>query len=317
MAETDGGRDERAWQMLQRVVDNSVVEQRRARRWGIFFKLLTFAYLFGAIWLFYPREGMKPIAAERYTAMIRVDGVIAPEEFASANNITAGLRRAFEDERARAVMLAINSPGGSPVQAGYVYNEIRRLREKHPDKKVYAVISDVGASGAYYIAAAADEIYADPASLVGSIGVISASFGLTELMEKMGVERRLFTGGENKALLDPFSPLRPEQQALWQSVIDTTHRQFIERVRSGRGDRLKESPELFSGAVWSGEQAIELGLIDAFGSPGQVARDVVGAEEVVDLSVGRDPFKELLKRLGTSVGEGAARSLIAPSPLLR
>jgi protease-4 len=214
-------------------------------------------------------------------------------------------------------MLAINSPGGSPVQAGYVYNEIRRLREKHPDKKVYAVISDVGASGAYYIAAAADEIYADPASLVGSIGVISASFGLTGMMEKVGVERRLFTGGENKALLDPFSPLRPEQEALWQSVIDTTHRQFIERVRSGRGDRLKESPELFSGAVWSGEQAIELGLIDAFGSPGQVAREVVGAEEVVDLSVGRDPFKELMKRLGTSVGEGAARTLAAPSPLLR
>jgi protease-4 len=317
MAEAGKGQEDRAWQVLEKVVNHSVTEQRRARRWGIFFKLLTFVYLFGAVWLFYPRTGVKPITAESYTAMVRVDGIIAPEELASANNISAGLRKAFADKRSTAVLLAINSPGGSPVQAGYVYNEIKRLRQKHPEKEIYAVIADVGASGAYYIAAAADHIYADPASLVGSIGVISASFGVTGLMEKAGVERRLFTGGENKALLDPFSPLQEGQQQLWQAVIDTTHRQFIDRVKSGRGDRLKEDPQLFSGAVWSGEQALALGLVDGFGSPGQVAREVIGSEEVVDFSVGRDPLRELMRRFGASLGEGVARSLMLQGAELR
>src|SRR5690606_14549554 len=193
-------RDQRAWHTLEKVVNASVEEQRRARRWGIFFKLLTFIYLFVALALFLPRGDMSVVGGGKYTAIVRVDGLIADGEAASANNIVAGLRRAFEDENAVAVVLAINSPGGSPVQSGYVYDEVKRLRAKYPDKKLYAAIADLGASGAYYIAAAADAIYADQASLVGSIGVISSSFGFTGLMERVGVERRLFIGGENKAL---------------------------------------------------------------------------------------------------------------------
>lgn len=308
---------ERAWRVLEKVVSGSLDEQRRARRWGIFFKLLTFVYLFAAIWLFVPRDGIKPVSADSYTGLVRVEGVIASDELASADNIAAGLRAAFEDERAKAVILAINSPGGSPVQSGYIYNEIRRLRGEYPDKKLYAVISDIGASGAYYIAAAADAIYADQASLVGSIGVISGSFGVTGLMEKLGVERRLITAGDNKALLDPFSPLPESQRQLWQSVVDTTHRQFIERVKSGRGDKLKDDPLLFSGMVWSGEQALAMGLIDALGSPGQVARDVVGAEEIVDFSRGRDPLQQLLKGLGVEFGAGLAQGFATTAPQLR
>jgi protease-4 len=309
--------DERAWRVLERVVNRSLDEQRRARRWGIFFKLLTFAYLFAAIWLFVPRDGLTKAAAQSFTAMVRVDGVIAPEEMASANNVVAGLRAAFEEERAKAVMLVINSPGGSPVQSDYVYNEIRRLREKHPDKKLYAVIGDIGASGAYYIAAAADQIYAAPASLVGSIGVISGSFGVTGLMEKLGIERRLVTAGENKALLDPFSPFPEQQRQLWQSVVDTTHRQFVERVKRGRGDRLKDDPLLFSGMVWSGEQALALGLIDGLGSPGEVAREVIGTEEIVDFSRGRDPLHKLLRGFGVELGAGLAQGVASVTPQLR
>lgn len=308
--------DERSWRLLERTLDSVTAEQRRARRWGIFFKLLTFAYLFVALGLLVSGgKGTQSVTADRYTALVRVDGVIADGEDASADNIVTGLRRAFEDERAAAVMLSINSPGGSPVQSGYVYQEIQRLRAEYPDKKVYAVIRDIGASGAYYIAAAADEIYADRASLVGSIGVISGSFGVTELMEKLGIERRLFTSGPNKALLDPFSPLDERQREEWQAVIDLTHRQFVERVREGRGDRLRETPGLFTGMVWSGEQAVTFGLIDGLASPGQVAREVVGAEEVVDLSVGRPRFEQLLRRLGSSLGEGMMRAVLQVPPL--
>ena len=302
--------NERAWQTLEKVVNSSLVEQRRARRWGVFFKLLTFAYILVALVLLVPRGDFDGVGkTSAHTAMVRIEGMIADQEVASADNIARGLRRAFEDKHAVAVLLAINSPGGSPVQAGQVYDEIKRLRAKYPDKKVYAAISDLGASGAYYIAAAADQIYADQASLVGSIGVISSSFGFTDLMHKIGVERRLFTAGENKAMLDPFSPLPEEQQELWQAVIDTTHRQFIARVKAGRGNRLVDDPQLFSGAVWSGEQALKLGLIDGLGSPGSVARDVIGAEDIVDVSVGESPVKALLKNFGASFGAGFANQL--------
>jgi protease-4 len=303
---------ERAWQTLEKVVNSSLVEQRRARRWGVFFKLLTFAYLIVALLLLVvPRNDFAGIGSKTsaHTALVRVEGPIADQELASADNIARGLRRAFEDKHAVAVLLAINSPGGSPVQAGQVYDEIKRLRAKYPDKKVYAAISDLGASGAYYIAAAADQIYADQASLVGSIGVISSSFGFTGLMQKLGVERRLFTAGENKAMLDPFSPLPDEQQELWQTVIDGAHRQFIARVKAGRGNRLVDDPLLFSGAVWSGEQALKLGLIDGLGSAGSVARDVIGAEDIVDVSVGESPVKALLKNFGMSFGAGFANQV--------
>lgn len=312
----DTNKEDRAWRTLEQVVSASLDEQRRARRWGIFFKVLTFLYLFIALFLLIPRDAV-PTAGGPHTAVVRIEGPIADGEVASADNIVRGLRRAFDDTNAKAVLLAINSPGGSPVQAGYVYTEIKRLRGLHPDKPVYAVISDIGASGAYYIAAAADHIYADQASLVGSIGVISSSFGFTGLMEKLGVERRLFIGGENKALLDPFSPLPAQQQQLWQSLIDQTHRQFIERVKDGRGQRLKEDPQVFSGMVWTGEQALQMGLIDGLGSAGQVAREIIGAEKMLDVSVGESPLKALVRKFGVSVGAGLAGQLSQPETALR
>ncbi len=299
------------WKLIEKLVMQLGQEQRRARRWGIFFKLLTFFYLFLLLGLFSPdRLGkMDRSAGEGHTALVEVNGVIAHGELASADNIVTGLREAFEDEDAKGVVLRINSPGGSPVQSGYVYDEIKRLRGEHPDTKVYAVISDLGASGAYYIAAAADEIYADKASLVGSIGVVSAGFGFSEAMEKLGVERRLLTAGESKGFLDPFSPLKKRDVEFWREVLDTTHRQFIDQVRAGRGKRLKDVPELFTGLVWSGEQAVDLGLVDGLGSTSYVAREIIGAEKIVDYTPSRTPFDEYLGRFGTSIGKGLGQFL--------
>ncbi len=299
------------WKLIEKLVMQMGQEQRRARRWGIFFKLLTFFYLFLLLGLFAPdRIGrMDSKAGEGHTALVEVNGVIAHGELASADNIVTGLREAFEDEDARGVILRINSPGGSPVQAGYVYDEIKRLRGEHTKTKVYAVISDLGASGAYYIAAAADEIYADKASLVGSIGVISAGFGFSEAIEKLGVERRLLTAGESKGFLDPFSPLKEKDVAFWQEVLETTHRQFIDQVKAGRGKRLKEQPELFTGLVWSGEQAVDLGLVDGLGSASYVAREIIGAEKIVDYTPSRTPFDRYLGRFGTSIGHGIGQFL--------
>lgn len=259
-ASTDGagGADDKSWKLLEKTLLAGVQEQRRSRRWGIFFKLLTFVYLLVALLLFTPLMDMEKSATRGpgYTALIEVTGVIADKEPASADNIVGSLRAAFEDKKVKGVVLRINSPGGSPVQSGYVYDEIRRLRGLHPDTKLYAVISDLGASGAYYIASAADQIYADKASLVGSIGVTAAGYGFVGTMEKLGVERRTYNSGEHKSFLDPFQPQKPEETRFWQSVLDTTHRQFIASVKQGRGDRLKdkEHPELFSGLVWSGSR---------------------------------------------------------------
>lgn len=219
----------------------------------------------------------------------------------------------------KGVILRINSPGGSPVQSGYVYDEIRRLRSLHPDIKLYAVISDLGASGAYYIASAADQIYADKASLVGSIGVTAAGYGFVGTMEKLGVERRTYTSGEHKSFLDPFQPQKADETQFWQGVLDTTHRQFIASVKQGRGDRLKDKdhPELFSGLVWSGEQALPLGLIDGLGSASSVARDVIGEKELVDFTVEESPFDRFSKKLGASVAEKLALYMGFQGPTLR
>ncbi|WP_071870368.1 signal peptide peptidase SppA [Atopomonas hussainii] len=308
---SSGAKDDgKAWQLLEKVALAGLQEQKRARRWGIFFKFLTFAYLFIAIALFSPMAGLKGGSAKTgpHTAVIEVRGMIADQEEASADNIIGGLRAAFEDENTKGVVLRINSPGGSPVQSGYVFDEILRLREKHPDIKVYAVITDLGASGAYYIASAADEIYADKASLVGSIGVTAASFGFVEAMGKVGVERRVYTSGEHKAFLDPFQPQKDSETEFWQSVLKTTHQQFIASVKKGRGERLKadEHPELFSGLVWSGEQALELGLIDKLGGTSYVAREVIGEENIVDFTPQETPFDRFAKRLGASVAEHLA-----------
>jgi len=313
--------ERKSWRLLEKTLLAGVQEQRRARRWGIFFKLLTFIYLFGILALFSPLMDMDKAASRSasHTALVEVRGMIADKEAASADNVISGLRDAFEDRKTKAVILRINSPGGSPVQSGYIYDEIRRLRAEHPAIKLYAVISDLGASGAYYIASAADEIYADKASLVGSIGVTAAGYGFVGTMEKLGVERRTYTAGEHKAFLDPFQPQKPEETAFWQQVLETTHRQFIASVKQGRGERLKdkEHPELFSGLIWSGEQAKDLGLVDGLGSASYVARDLVGEKEIVDFTVQESPFDRFSKRLGASVAEHLALWMGFQGPSLR
>lgn len=302
-------------QVLESIVKESFAEQKRARRWGVFFKSLTFAYLFIALWLFYPGRFDEAGAADKpHTGLIRIEGVIAADKPANANSVAVGMRAAFKNEHAKAVLLAINSPGGSPVQAGYIYDEIVRLRKEYPDKKLYAVIADLGASGGYYIAAAADEIYADKASLVGSIGVTASGFGFVGSLDKLGVERRHFTAGEHKAFLDPFSPLKQTEVEFWKGVLATTHQQFIEVVKRGRGDRLKlqepaDEQNLFSGLVWTGQQALDYGLVDGLGSAGYVAREIIGEEDIRDYTPKRSPLEVLTKQLGTAVGWGLAEAL--------
>ncbi len=304
------GADEspKEWKLIEKLLLASGKEQRRARRWGIAFKLLTFVYLFALLFLLSPALKMDSAVGvvASHTALVDVRGVIAEGELASADHLVTGLRAAFDNKHTKGVILRINSPGGSPVQAGYVYDEIKRLRALHPQKRLYAVISDLGASGGYYIAAAADEIYADKASLVGSIGVISSSFGFSDAMKRLGVERRVFTAGESKAFLDPFSPMKEADTEFWQSVLSVTHQQFIDQVKRGRGDRLKEDDKLFSGLIWSGEQALQLGLIDGLGSTGYVARDIIGEEVIVDYTPKLSPFEQFTDRFGASVGRTMA-----------
>lgn len=294
------------WKLIEKVVTGLQDEHRRSRRWGVFFKLATLAYvIFIAVMLIAPMGDVVNGEQGPYAAIIEVDGVIAAAQDASADNIIMALRDAFDDDQVLGVVLRINSPGGSPVQAGYVYDEIERLKLIR-DIPVYAVIVDLGASGAYYIAAAADEIYADKASLVGSIGVVGSGFGFTEAMKKVGVERRLYTSGEHKGFLDPFSPENPEEKEFWQSVLKVTHNQFIEQVRKGRGDRLNETPDMFSGLVWSGEQALEMGLIDGLSSTSALVRDKFDTEETVSFTRQPDPWESLVQKLGMSIGAGLA-----------
>ncbi|MFH6568024.1 MULTISPECIES: signal peptide peptidase SppA [Pseudomonas] len=313
--------DDKSWKLLEKTLLAGVQEQRRARRWGIFFKVLTFCYLITVLVLFTPLLDMErtAVSGSGYTALIDVRGVIADKEEASADNLVTSLQAAFEDPKVKGVVLRINSPGGSPVQSGYVYDEIRRLRGLHPDTKVYAVISDLGASGAYYIASAADEIYADKASLVGSIGVTAAGFGFVGAMDKLGIQRRAYTSGEHKAFLDPFEPEKPDETKFWQGVLNVTHEQFIASVKQGRGDRLKdkEHPELFSGLVWTGQQALPLGLIDGLGNASSVARDVIGAKELVDFTVQESTFDRFSKKLGASVAQQLAMWMGFQGPTLR
>jgi protease IV len=305
---------EESW--VKALIKENFAEQKKTRRWGIFFKSLTFLYLFVVMVLFFNGQSNTLSDQQKapHTAMVKINGAIAADNEANANTIVSGLRAAFANQFSQAVMLVINSPGGSPVQAGYVFDEIQRLRLLHPDKKLYAVIAELGASGGYYIAAAADQIYADKASLVGSIGVTASSFGFVELMSKVGVERRHYTSGEHKAFLDPFSPTKESERDFWQEVLDVTHQQFIEVVKSGRGDRInldKDATKLFSGLIWNGEQALALGLIDGLGSPGFVARDIVKAENIVDYSLQPSTLEKLTKNLGISIGNGFAKQFIS------
>lgn len=301
----DPSNEHRDWLLVSAIAQESLKEQKKARRWGVFFKLFACAYItLIFVGIFQQSTNSDNSVAESHVAVIYLEGAIANNQPANARDLISGLRDAFENTYSKAIILSINSPGGSPVQSGYVYDEIRRLRGIYPEKKLYAVIGDLGASGGYYIAAAADEIYADKSSLVGSIGVTASSFGFVGLLEKLGVERRNYTSGEHKGFLDPFVPQREDEKVFWESVLNSTHEQFIKAVEDGRGDRLVRDEKLYSGLVWSGEQALEKGLIDGLGSPAYVAREVIQEDNVYDYTVRPTPFEEFSKKFGVAVGQG-------------
>ncbi|NRT57398.1 S49 family peptidase [Sphaerotilus uruguayifluvii] len=283
-------------------------DRRSSRRWNLFFRFGWLALGVFAAWSVYRDNHSSSTPTGPHTALVELRGEIAAEGQASAEVLLSGLKSAFEDAGAQGVILRINSPGGSPVQSGIVFDELRRLKEKH-HKKVYAVVEESAASGAYYIAAAADEIYVDKASIVGSIGVLMDGFGFDKVMQKVGVERRLLTAGENKGMLDPYSPLSEKQRGYAQAMLDQIHRQFIDSVRTGRGKRLKETPETFSGLFWNGEEAVKMGLADGLGNLDYVAREVIKAEEVIDYTPKENVAERLAKRFGAALGEGAVRAL--------
>jgi protease-4 len=300
-----GGNWERG--VIEKLALEALKEQKRARRWGIFFKLLTFAYLtFLILMVLEWRGDGDRLAGVKHTALVDVIGVIDSKGGASADSVTGALQSAFKDKNTQGVILRINSPGGSPVQAGIIYDEIRRLREKHPDIPLYAVVEDMCASGGYYIAAATDKIYVDKASLVGSIGVLMDQFGFVDTMEKLGVERRVLTAGENKAFLDPFAPLQPGHVEHARKLLGEIHTQFIDVVKKGRGKRLKETPEIFSGLLWSGATSIELGLSDGFGTVDYVAREVIKAEQIVEYTRKENFAERLARRFGAAMADAIA-----------
>jgi protease-4 len=318
MAETGPGGSGANWEReaIEKLARAALDEQRKARHWGIFFKTLTFVYLFillfAALGWMGGRDTKLPGA---HTALVELNGVIAADTRANADSINQGLKDAFENSGTKGVILRINSPGGSPVQAATINDEIRRLREKYPRIPIYAVIEDICASGGYYVAVAAERIYVDKASLVGSIGVLMDGFGFTGTMEKLGIERRLLTAGENKGFLDPFSPLNPVQREYAQKMLGEIHQQFIEVVRKGRGKRLKEGPETFSGLVWTGQKSIDLGLTDALGSVDYVAREVIKAEKIVDFTPHENIAERFAKRFGAALAEALVRAAGPISPL--
>ena len=298
---------------LEALAREMMAERRSERRWRIFFRLAWVGLVLSGAWVLLHNRGHSSAPSGPHTALVELRGEISSDSDASAEQMIAGLRSAFEDSGALAVVLRINSPGGSPVQAAIFNDEIRRLKVLHK-KKVYAVVEEVCASGAYYVAVAADEIYVNKASIVGSIGVLMDGFGFAGLMDKLGVERRLITAGDNKGMLDPFTAQDPRQRAYAQAMIDQVHQQFIQVVREGRGARLKEAPDTFSGLFWNGEQAIAMGLVDKFGSLDFLAREVIKAEEVIDYTPRDNVAERLAKRFGAAIGAGAVR---AASGLMR
>lgn len=327
MAETDedpapggDGDESQRWERetIARLAAASLAEQRRARRWGILFKSLVLLYLFAVLFVLLnmgPLVG-APDAVGRdgpHTALVRVEGLIASETDASADRMVQGLREAFDDPQTRGVIVRINSPGGSPVQAGLIYDEIRRLRDTHPQTPIYAVAMDLCASGGYYVAAATDRIYANRASMVGSIGVRFGSFGFVEAIDRLGIERRLITAGEDKALLDPFLPEEAEHVTHVRAMVDRIHQQFIDAVREGRGGRLDAAgSEVFSGLIWTGDEAIDKGLVDELGSASYVAREVIGAKNIVDFTPRRHFLQRVSDRIGASLAQALRGELFAP-----
>ncbi|MGR9114436.1 MAG: signal peptide peptidase SppA [Gammaproteobacteria bacterium] len=305
------GQQKEGWEreMIEKLAFAAVTEQRRARRWGVFFKLLMFVYLlaiFGvAMYPQFKEDFGVGDAGDGHTAVIDVVGVIAEDKEANADVIIQGLRDAVKDKNTKGIILHINSPGGSPVQSDYVYNEIRRLKKDHPELPVISVVSDICASGGYYIASAADKIYVNQASIIGSIGVVMNGFGFVDVLDKLGVERRLLTAGAHKAMLDPFSPTNEAETRHMQRLLNQVHSQFINAVRTGRGERLKENEEMFSGLVWTGKEGVELGLADDFGNDRFVAKTVIGAEKLVNFT----PHERLLDRLAGKLGASFGQAL--------
>jgi protease IV len=299
---------------LEKIARELLRQQRSDRRWRVFFRLAWLGLALAVAWALLSNRVTPSAPSTPHTALVELRGELASDTEASAELLVSALKSAFEDKGAMAVVLRINSPGGSPVQAGIVNDEIRRLKALH-NKKVYAVVEEICASGAYYVAVAADEIYVDKASIVGSIGVLMDGFGFTGLMDKLGVERRLLTAGSNKAMLDPFSPSDPKQTAMAQAMLAQIHEQFIAVVKTGRGNRLRETPETFSGLYWNGDEAIKLGLADHLGNLDYVAREVVKAEEVIDYTPRENVAERLAKRFGASVGAGAVKALREMAPI--
>lgn len=302
-------------EVLERLVFATVNEQRSARRWRIFWRFLWVTLIVAGFW-WAGRDSASSATSGPHTAVVDIKGAIAGDANASAEFVIAAMRSAMEDPGSRALVLLINSPGGSPVQAGMINDEIVRLKAQY-QKPIYAVVEETCASAAYYIAAAADEIFVDKASIVGSIGVLMDGFGFTGIMDKLGVERRLLTAGENKGMLDPFSPLEESQRAHAQTMLNQIHQQFIDVVRAGRGDRLKENADTFSGLFWTGQQAVELGLADKFGTLDSVARDVVQAEEVIDYTRSENMAERFAKRFGAAIGGGAVDAMHDMLPAIR
>lgn len=299
-------------QILEDLARDNLKERRRGRRWGIFFKLFFAAYLI-VVTSFLVLDSVPSTVGE-HTALVDLEGTIAREADVDADRIVQGLRDAFEAQGSQAVILRINSPGGSPVQSRLINVEMHRLRDQYPDKPLYVVITDMGASGGYYVAVAGERIYADPASIVGSIGVLMNGFGLQDAMQKLGVERRLYTAGEHKAFLDPFSPVKPDERRHIDQLLDQVHQQFIDTVRADRGERLSPDPEIFSGLFWTGQEALRLGLVDEFGSAGSVAREVVGAPKIVNYTPRDDLLGRITRELGVAIAETLGARL-GPAPL--
>lgn len=292
---------------IEKLAFAAVTEQRRARRWGIFFKSLMFVYLAVVLGIgMYPtfKQSIASDSGEGHTAVINISGVIAEGKEANADSIIQSLRSAVKDEDTKGIILHVNSPGGSPVQSSYVFNEIRKIKSEHPDLPIYAVASDICASGCYFIVAAADKIFVNPSSLVGSIGVIMDGFGFVDTMKILGVERRLVTAGAHKALMDPFSPANSDEKKYMEQLLAQVHQQFISAVKEGRGDRLKINEDTFSGLVWTGEEGVKIGLVDGFGNDDSVATDIIGAQKRVNFTI----QERLIDRLAGKMGASFAQS---------
>ncbi len=298
-------------QALEHLLLENLKETRKARRWKAVFRILTLIVFIGAVLAVFdfhlPGRGM---GMEKHTALVTLEGEISSSSMANALDINSSLTAAFENENSAGIVLRINSPGGSPVQAGMINDEIHRLRKLYPSKPFYVVVEDICASGGYYVAVAGDQILVDKASLVGSIGVIMEGFGFTGLMDKLGVTRRMITAGSNKGMMDPFSKENPQQVEMIKAMIDEIHQQFIAVVKAGRGDRLKETPEMFSGRVWNGEQAIKIGLVDGYGTVETVARDIFKAPDILDYTMKENFAERVAKRFGAEVGAAAGKALI-------